>query len=184
MLFVVILLTLVMLRVLWPRWRGGRGRIGGLPGASPSPPVQGWSHSDQPAINSVQGDLFPGTSHRAGAGPGDRPRRGAGNSTIEAHDPGFDKGDLPRSQVQRTFFIVQEAWTARYPDMSRQVMADGLWQQHRFQIESYRSGDKRNVLDGLTVESLTIIAVHTDANYDTITVRILACSADYDVDDF
>jgi hypothetical protein len=84
--------------------------------------------------------------------------------------------------VQRTFFLVEEAWADQNADMSRQVMADGLWQQHRFQIESYRNGGKRNCLDGLTVESLTMIAVHTDDNYDTITVRISARSADYDLD--
>ena len=147
---------------------------------APASPLEGnWTHSDQPAIHSVRGDVF---SENPGAdtAPVDDPETGM--AAMRAKDPLFDK-DAFLGQVQRTFFLVEEAWTQRNSDMSRQVMADGLWQQHRFQIESYRSGGKRNVLDGLTVESLTVLAVHTDDNFDTITVRILATSSDYDVDD-
>lgn len=148
-------------------------------GAPPSPLDGAWTHSDEPAIASVRGDIF--SKEPAGnTAPMDDPERGL--ATIKAKDARFERDEF-LSQVQRTFFLVEEAWTDRNPDMSRQVMADGLWQQHRFQIESYRNGNKRNVLDGLQVESLTILAVHTDANYDTITVRILASSSDYDVDD-
>ena len=66
-------------------------------------------------------------------------------------------------QVQRTFFVVEEAWTQRQPGMSRQVMADGLWQQHRVQIQGYIDAHKRNVLEDLAVGDLTIIAAHRDA---------------------
>ncbi len=148
-------------------------------GAPPSPLAGNWTHSDQPAMSTVRGDVFSVNPARDVA-PVDDPEQGL--AAIKAKDPLFDQ-DVFLSQVQRTFFLVEEAWTQRNSDMSRQVMADGLWQQHRFQIESYRSGGKRNVLDGLAVESITILAVHTDQNYDTIAVRILATSSDYDVDD-
>jgi predicted lipid-binding transport protein (Tim44 family) len=147
-------------------------------GAPESPLDGSWSHSDAPAMAGVKGTLFPGT-----AAPGnqtDDPEQGL--AAIKAKDPRFDRAQF-LEQVQRTFFLVEQAWTDRNSDMSRQVMADGLWQQHRFQIESYRSGDKRNVLDGLAVLSVTVLAVHLDDNYDTITARILASSADYDVTD-
>ena len=147
---------------------------------APASPLEGnWTHSDQPAITSVRGDVFSEDTNPSPAAVDD-PEQGL--TAIRAKDPLFDK-DAFLGQVQRTFFLVEQAWTERDSDMSRQVMADGLWQQHRFQIESYRSGGKRNVLDGLTVESLTVLAVHTDANYDTVTVRILAMSTDFDVDD-
>jgi len=176
--FAVIVLVLVMLRVLWPRWRGGRGRVGGIPGASPSQPVQDWSHSAQPAINSVRGDIFPGTTSTP-AGPESSEQ---GLATIAAHDPGFAR-EIFLQQVQRTFFVVQEAWTQRQPGLSRQVMADGLWQEHRVQIQGYLDAHKRNVLEDLAVGDLTIIGAHRDANYETIIVRVVAASADYDVDD-
>jgi hypothetical protein len=79
--------------------------------------------------------------------------------------------------------VVEGAWTQRQPEVSRQVMADGLWQQHRVQIQTYIDAGKRNVLEGLELISLTIIAAHSDANYDTICVRVLATCADYDVND-
>jgi predicted lipid-binding transport protein (Tim44 family) len=147
-------------------------------GAPASPLAGTWTHSDQPAMSRVRGDLFSGTS--AGAAGLDDPEQGV--AAIQAKDPRFDR-DVFTTQVQRVFFLVESAWVDRNPDMSRQVMSDGLWQQHRFQIESYRSANKRNVLDGLSCESIGLIAVHTDENYDTITARILAQSSDYDVDD-
>lgn len=148
-------------------------------GAPPSPGVGDWSHSDQPAISTVRGDLFPGSEAPPDAGPTSSE---AGLAAIAAHDPRFSR-EIFLQQVQRTFFVVQEAWTQRRPEMSRQVMADGLWQQHRVQIQGCIDGHKRNVLEDLSVGSLSIIAAHTDANYDTITVRVLAACADYDVDD-
>jgi predicted lipid-binding transport protein (Tim44 family) len=150
-------------------------------GAPPSPLDGAWTHADQPAIASVKGDVFSGAGAApSGPAPVDDPEQGI--AALKARDPRFDR-DAFLGQVQRAFFLVEEAWTTRNADMSRQVMADGLWQQHRFQIESYRSGGKRNVLDGLSVLSLTILAVHLDAAFDTITVRILAASSDYDVDE-
>jgi predicted lipid-binding transport protein (Tim44 family) len=145
-------------------------------GAPPSPLDGAWSHSDAPAISSVRGEVFAGTS----TPPVDDPE--AGLSAIKAKDPGFDRAAF-LDQTSRAFFLVQEAWTARKPEMSRQVMADGLWQQHRFSIEGYQSGHRRNVLDDLSLLSQTIVAVHTDDRYDTITVRMLASSSDYDVDE-
>ncbi len=188
-LVVTIVLAFVILRVLMPGWRRRRGwggssrgdygtASGSAPGAPPSPPVQDWTHGDQPAINSVRGDLFPGSAPAATA-----PESSAeGLAAISGHDPGFSQ-EAFLEQVQRTFFIVQEAWTKRQPGLSRQVMADGLWQQHRVQIQGYVDAHKRNVLEDLAVGDLTIIAAHHDANYDTITVRVLAACADYDVND-
>jgi hypothetical protein len=62
-------------------------------------------------------------------------------------------------------------------------MADGIWQQHKAQIEGYVNEHKRNVLEDLAVGDLRITSAHSDQTYDTITVRIFAACADYDVDD-
>jgi predicted lipid-binding transport protein (Tim44 family) len=187
---ITVVLLLFVLRITWPRWRARRnwGSGGGMgpgatsaeaPGAPPSPPAaHDWSHDDRPAINSVRGDLFPGSAPAATA-----PESSAeGLAAIAGHDPGFSQEEF-LEEVQRTFFVVQEAWTKREPGLSRQVMADGLWQQHRVQIQGYQDAHKRNVLEDLSVGDLTVIAAHHDASYDTITVRVLAACADYDVDD-
>ncbi len=177
-LIVGLVLLLVVLRVSWPRWRAGRRTGTMTAGAPPSPPAGQWSHDDQPAINTVQGGLFPGTA------PSIARSESAADSlaAISAHDPAFSK-EAFLEQAQRTFFVVQQAWTERQPGMSRQVMADGLWQQHRSQIQGYLDAGKRNVLEDLAVADLTVIGADHDQSYDTITVRVVAACADYDVDD-
>ncbi len=147
-------------------------------GAPPSPIDGEWTHSDQPAIASIKGDLFPGTS-----GNVENPESSdAGLAAIAAHDPAFNR-PVFLGAVQSVFFVVEGAWTQRKPEVSRQVMADALWQQHRVQIQGYLDAGRRNILGDLSVQSLTVIAAHTDASYDTICVRVLAGSSDYDVDD-
>jgi predicted lipid-binding transport protein (Tim44 family) len=155
---------------------GGTGGLGGL-GSLGSPSA--WSGTDQPASATIRGDVFPGThvDAHAAASPVEQ-----GLGEITAHDPAFNQEAFLES-VQKSFFIVQEAWTERKPEMSRQVMADGLWQQHHAQIQKYLDEHKRNVLEDLAVGDLRILSAHSDQTYDTITVRIYAACADYDVDD-
>ena len=161
--------------------RGARTRTGTGAGGSSSAggDPSSWADDDRPAIESISGDLFPESHPHAAATQADS---ADGLAAIVAHDPAFDQ-EAFLQQVQRTFFVVQEAWTDRKPEMSRQVMADALWQQHRVQIQALVAGHKRNVLDDLAVGSLTVRAAHTDARYDTIVVRVVAASADYEVDD-
>jgi predicted lipid-binding transport protein (Tim44 family) len=104
-----------------------------------------------------------------------------GIDAITAHDPAFNV-DTFKSSVERVFFIVEEAWSQCKPDMSRRVMADGLWQQHKAQIEGYVAKGTRNVLDGLAVGRVTVMAATSDQQVDTITTRILAACTDYDVE--
>ena len=136
---------------------------------------------------SVRGDIFSGSAATPdapvpGQAGGAQDDPDAGLTAIKSRDARFNKETF-LSEVQSTFYLVEEAWTQQRPDVSRKVMSDSLWQQHRVQMEGYAGAGKRNVLDGLAVLSLTVIAVHSEAGYDTIAVRVLASSADYDVDD-
>ena len=140
-------------------------------GVAPSP----YPHSDSPAYapGSLPWDEAAGASQPAA------PSNGL--ATIQAHDPDFNLETF-KSSVERSFFVVEEAWTERKPDMSRRVMADGVWHQHKAQIDGYVSNGTRNVLDGLAVGRVDVLAASSDAQYDTITVRILAACADYDIE--
>jgi len=102
----------------------------------------------------------------------------AGLAAIRSHDPAFDEAAFLAS-AERAFFLVQKAWTEQKPELSRQVMADGVWQQHRSQIESQQASGTRNVLDGLAVGSARVMSASSDQSYDTVVVRFLAASADY-----
>ena len=190
-LFIIVaaIIVLVMLTVFGHRRMRGALSAPGAGTADPSSPPPSpspspWTGSEAPAIDSVRGDVFPGTAAAASSASagGARTPVAEGLAQIESHDPAFDQ-DAFLEQVQKAFFVVEEAWADRKPEMSRQVMADGIWQQHRVQIQGYIDEHKRNVLSDLAVGDLTIIGAHSDQTYDTITVRVLAACGDYDVDD-
>lgn len=124
-----------------------------------------------------RGATLPGSSAEALGADVDQ-----GLAAIRGHDPDFDDTAF-LGEVERAFFVVEQAWSERKPELSRSVMADSLWQQHKVQIDEYTAQGRHNALDGLSVGRASIIGAHHDQRYDTITVRILAASADYDVDD-
>ena len=162
----------------------GRGAGGHLAGGDSVPRPgdvnqQDWMHDTRPAAESIAGELFPERHARAmqAASPVD-----VGLAAIQAHDPGFELEQFTQ-QVQRVFFMVQQAWSERKPETSRQVMADGLWQEQRDQIQGYVDRHRRNMLDYLAVSNIWPVAAHSDSRFDTITVRIVAACTDYDVDD-
>ena len=105
----------------------------------------------------------------------------AGVAKITAHDPAFNEADF-LSDVNRAFFTIQQAWTERKPDLSRQVMHDGIWNQHKFQIDQYISQNKQNVLENLAIQNTRMVAANSDESFDTIVVRYFASCADYDID--
>jgi predicted lipid-binding transport protein (Tim44 family) len=156
---------------------------GATPAAMPSSSTAtgGWDDSHPVGVpERFRGATLPGT-HEAATGGGAE-SVSAGLDTIKAHDPAFDQAAFI-ADVERSFFVVQQAWSERKPELSRRVMADGIWQQHRVQIEQYEAQHRRNVLDSLAVGNANVVAAHSDQTYDTVTVRIHAASADYDVDD-
>jgi predicted lipid-binding transport protein (Tim44 family) len=105
----------------------------------------------------------------------------AGIARIKAHDPAFNEDDF-LSDVNRAFFTIQQAWTERKPELSRQVMHDGIWNQHKFQIDQYIAANKQNILENLAIQNTRIVAANSDESFDTIVVRFFASCADYDID--
>src|SRR5947209_9650468 len=105
----------------------------------------------------------------------------AGIAAIHRHDPGFDQ-NVFLAQVQRLFFAVLEAWTAHKPALSQGVMASLIWEEQKAQIAAYQERGWRNVLPNLTFTSAVVAGALSGSGFDTITVRITASSADYDLD--
>ncbi len=104
-----------------------------------------------------------------------------GLTAIRAHDPAFDE-NVFLAQVQRLFFAVLEAWTSLKPALSQGVMASLIWEEQKAQIAAYRERGWRNVLNTLTFTSAIVAGALSDSGFDTVTVRINANSADYDLD--
>jgi len=109
-----------------------------------------------------------------------RPEVDQGLARICERDPAFDEAGFLNG-VATSFYLVQRAWCEQLPAESRKVMADGIWLRHRTQIEEMAAAAKRNVLEDLHIGRSELIDCLTDADSDSITVRIHAYSRDYDV---
>lgn len=151
-------------------------------GATATPPAAAAGYDDTHPVGvpeRFRGSVLPGSNPAAMTGAGMSVAGGV--DQIRAHDPGFDDQAFIAG-AQTSFFVIQQAWSEVKPELSRSVMADGLAQQFAMQMGEYQRNNRRNMLDGLAVGNATIIAAHSDASFDTVTVRFDAASADYDVD--
>ena len=109
-----------------------------------------------------------------------RPEVDEALARIRERDPAFDEAGFLNG-VSTSFNLVQRAWCEQLPAESRKVMADNIWLRHRTQIEEMAAAGKKNVLEDLHIGRSEIIDCATDADSDSITVRIHAYSRDYDV---
>lgn len=106
----------------------------------------------------------------------------AGIDEIKAHDPAFDP-DALITGLQASFYVVQQGWSERRPDLTRSVMADGIWNAHRMQIDGYTRSKQTNLMDGLAIQYANLVAASCDGSHDTVVIRFFAQSADYVVSD-
>jgi predicted lipid-binding transport protein (Tim44 family) len=105
----------------------------------------------------------------------------AGVAAIRAHDPAFNENAF-LAEFQRLFFAVLEAWTALKPALSQGVMASVIWEEQKAQVVDYAGKGWHNVLSQLSFTSAVVAGALSDSAFDTVTVRVNANSADYDVD--
>ena len=106
----------------------------------------------------------------------------AGIEEIKAHDPAFDPDALVTG-LQASFYVVQQGWSERRPELTRSVMADAIWNAHRMQIDGYTRSKQTNLMDGLAIQYANLVAASSDGHHDSIVVRFFVQSADYVVDD-
>jgi len=106
----------------------------------------------------------------------------AGIDEIKAHDPAFDP-DALITGLQASFYVVQQGWSERRPDLTRSVMADAIWNAHRMQIDGYTRSKQTNLMDGLAIQYANLVAASCDGHHDSIVIRFFVESADYVVSD-
>lgn len=106
----------------------------------------------------------------------------SGLSTLQVRDPDFNQ-QVFLDRAQTTFFVLQNAWMARNLEPARIYLSDGIYNRWKLQIDQMVAMHKRNVLEDLAINGCTIARVAGDPNFDSITVRIDAWAADYEVDD-
>ena len=103
-------------------------------------------------------------------------------AALQEKDPNFNQ-QMFIDRAQATFFALQKAWMDRNLEPARVYMSDGIYHRWKMQIDQMIAAHKRNVLDNLVIGGVQIVKVATDPNFDSITVRIDASAADYEVDD-
>ncbi|MDQ6773339.1 MAG: TIM44-like domain-containing protein [Candidatus Dormibacteraeota bacterium] len=106
----------------------------------------------------------------------------AGVAAIKAADPDFDENAFLH-RADQAFMALQQAWQERDPDASRAFMSPGLYLGWSSQVQQLLDLHKKNVLEGLHVNEITMEKVVHGRAYDDITVRIRATCADYEVDE-
>jgi hypothetical protein len=103
-------------------------------------------------------------------------------AALQAKDPNFNQ-QMFLDRAQAAFFILQKAWMDRNLEPARVYMSDGIYRRWKTQVDAMIAAHKRNIMDELVIGGAQIVKVQTDPNFDSITVRIDASAADYEVDD-
>ena len=103
-------------------------------------------------------------------------------AALQAKDPNFNQ-QMFLDRAQAAFFALQKSWMDRNLEPARIYMSDGIYHRWKTQIDAMIAAHKKNMLDNLVIGGVHIVKVQTDPNFDTITVRIDASAADYEVDD-
>jgi predicted lipid-binding transport protein (Tim44 family) len=108
--------------------------------------------------------------------------RKAGLAAIAADDPAFDEVEF-LDRARTAFMTLQHAWQERDVEPARAFMSPGLYLGWSSQVRQLVDLHKRNLLDGLRIETVRIVRVVHGGATDDVTVRFAAESADYEVDD-
>jgi hypothetical protein len=103
-------------------------------------------------------------------------------AALQAKDPNFNQ-QMFLDRAQAAFFALQKSWMDRNLEPARVYMSDGIYHRWKTQIDAMIAAHKKNMLDNLVIGGVQIVKVQTDPNFDTVTVRIDASAADYEVDD-
>ena len=103
-------------------------------------------------------------------------------AALKAKDSNFNE-QMFLDRAQATFFALQKAWMDRNLEPARVYVSDGIYRRWKVQIDQMIAAHKRNILDNLVVGGVQIVKIGIDANFDSITVRIDASAADYEVDE-
>ena len=103
-------------------------------------------------------------------------------AALQQKDPNFNQ-QIFLDRAQAAFFALQKAWMDRNLEPARVYMSDGIYHRWKNQIDAMIAAHKKNMLDNLVIGGVQIAKVQTDPNFDSITVRIDASAADYEVDD-
>ena len=104
-----------------------------------------------------------------------------GIANLRAADPAFDLAAF-RARVATAFMALQDAWCRQDLEKGRVFMSPGAYFAWRAQLETLAAEGRRNIMEGLAINDVSLTRVVHGRVYDDLTVRITAQSADFEVD--
>jgi len=106
----------------------------------------------------------------------------AGFLAIAGSDPAFASNEFLK-RVATAFDALQTAWQARDLDAARGFMSAGAYYAWSAQVDQLKEEHRKNVLEGLNIDSITPLGVMHGKVFDDVMVRIDATCAEYEIDD-
>ncbi|MGI8608754.1 MAG: Tim44 domain-containing protein, partial [Candidatus Dormibacteria bacterium] len=101
-------------------------------------------------------------------------------TAIKANDPNFSEQQF-LDRAQAAFFLLQKAWQDRNVDEGRAYMIPGLYMGWKTQVDQMTAEHRKNVLEALYVQGMSVVRASHDDNFDNVTVRVDVSAKDYDV---
>lgn len=109
------------------------------------------------------------------------PRRAEELSRLRARDPAFDEREFLR-RAGAAFLKIQEAWSAGDMSAARAFISDGVRERFERQLSGLKARGLRNLMEGVEVRDIELLACRSDKHFDELWVRIAAAASDRMVD--
>ncbi len=123
------------------------------------------------------------TIERAGRAAGARRQEDVAGrlEALSKRDTAFDQAVFLR-KVHKGFLEVQAAWSSQDFGAVSRFLSDGVRERFSMQAEMLREEGIRNVLEDVSIQSSSIVAVESDSLFDAIHIEISARGRDSDLD--
>lgn len=97
-------------------------------------------------------------------------------------DPAWDLNEL-KSRIEKTFFMVQQAWGERNQDIAKEYMSERLYSKHKIQTDAMLRNGTKNIMININLIEARIVEVmdFKDDSKDFFRVYIIGSMIDYTI---
>lgn len=99
---------------------------------------------------------------------------------LRANDPNFQELAFFK-RVEVAFLKIQAAWCGQNLTAVRPFISDGVHERFTLQFAEQKAEGWRDQMDQLMIHSIAMTELHTDGQFDELSVRVEASAADYHV---
>lgn len=100
---------------------------------------------------------------------------------LRVRDPAFSEKEFLR-RAGAAFHKIQDAWSAADMASARAFISDGVRERFERQLAGLKARGLRNLMEGVEVRDIELLACFSDRHYDELSVRVAAAAMDRTVD--